>query len=266
MPEEEEEVALQVKTLDGVSYALQQSPGVPMFKTVASIAVYVLALPVALPLGLLWFVAMATPLRGTLISFIIPRIMAQTDKEFEKEREVLLKNVKGKVLDVGSGGGAYLKYFRNSDHVVAVEPVVEMHPYIREAGVGLKELAIRNSLDDVLAEFPQASFDWVILGNVLCEVPDIKQVLDQVDVLLKPGGHVYFSEHVACPSGSWSRWYQDMVNPCWRHVSGGCNCNRESVRILKEHRWDVIEFTYTHLKVCLGPFVLGLAMKRSEKS
>jgi len=43
---------------------------------------------------------------GTLIPFIMARI----DENFEAVRIELLKSLYGTVLDVGSGGGPYLKY------------------------------------------------------------------------------------------------------------------------------------------------------------
>jgi photosystem II stability/assembly factor-like uncharacterized protein len=80
---------------------------------------------------------MATPLRSTLLSMFVPRIMESVDKEFHTERKTLLSGISGRVLDVGSGGGAYMRYLtkaQGSVEVVAVEPVQHMHPIILTAG------------------------------------------------------------------------------------------------------------------------------------
>ena len=91
----------------------------------------------------------------------------------------------------------------------------------------------------------------------------VKETLQQVDSLLKPGGHVYFMEHIASKKGTWKRMLQDLVNPFWVFVRAGCNCNRDSLELMKEHTdWDIISWNYRHMTVVLGTFVLGLAMKK----
>ena len=64
--------------------------------------------------------------------------------------------------------------------------------------------------------------------------------------------------------GTWQRNVQDLVNPLWRHMGGGCNCNRESDRLIQKHRsWEgVVVWQYDHIEVMMGPMVLGLAHKR----
>jgi SAM-dependent methyltransferase len=257
------------KTLVGQTYTLRASPSVPAYQTTAKTALSILLLPISVPIGLVWAAAMATPLRSWMISMFIPRIMEGVDKEFHTEREKLLSGISGRVLDVGSGGGAYMRYLTNAQgpvEVVAVEPVQHMHPIIHTAGKSLgSSLKIVNHLED-LKEDDQESFDWVIFGNVLCEVPDVRQTVHHVvSRLLKPGGKVYFQEHIAQKEGSWQRKVQDFVNPAWRHMGGGCNCNRDSVAIMKGHSsWEgVVEWQYNHYTVALGPMVLGLAQKKT---
>ena len=107
-------------------------------------------------------------------------------------------------------------------------------------------------------------FDWIVLGNVLCEVPDQEGVLAHVDRLVRPGGRVYFSEHIAHPAGTFWRSVQDWVNPWWCCVSDGCNVNRPTLdRLLAqftpEDGWEV---QYWQMDVgALVPFVMGVATK-----
>jgi len=51
-------------------------------------------------------------------------------------------------------------------------------------------------LSELAARVEPASVDWIILGNVLCSLPEPEKQLRLLDGLLKPGGRVYFSEHV----------------------------------------------------------------------
>lgn len=89
----------------------------------------------------------------------------------------------------------------------------------------------------------KGSFDSIVLGNVLCEIPKWQKAITEVDRLLKPGGRVYFSEHVLDGEGSWRRFFQQKMRPWWFVVSGGCDCARPILDELKKTEWDVKSWT-----------------------
>ena len=112
-------------------------------------------------------------------------------------------------------------------------------------------------------------FDWVILGNVLCEVPDQEGVLGHVSRLLRPGGSVYFSEHIAHPPGTFLRWVQERLNPWWCCVSDGCNMNRPTLDRMLDQFASRDGWVVQYWQVDVGmlvPFVLGVATKGRGKS
>lgn len=245
--------------LGNTEYALRASPIRPWYKSIVG----VVSLPVMVPMGVIISVLMLSKsIQHRYLAWFLPLGMDKVAQEFKTERQTLLGNVRGRVMDVGSGGGAYLDHCHAADHVVAVEPVVELHPTIRKRGKELASLTLVQTVDEVVQQEPPESLDWVILGNVLCEVDSVPETLQQINTLLKPGGHVYFSEHLGHPVGSWSRSMQDWCNPFWRHMSGGCNCNRDSLAALESLGWPVVAWYYNQWTTTLfGPFVLGLAQK-----
>lgn len=253
--------------IGGRSYSLRESSVVPWTADVAKTLWKAITAPLMLPLMFFTSVAMATPFRNQLFAMFLPGIMEKVDKEFEEERKALLSTISGgSVLDVGSGAGAYFRYFTLADSVVAVEPAAALYPKLQETAKehGLvdphKRFTILADLKDVTG-----SFDHIVLGNVLCEVPSMDTALEQVDRLLRPGGTVYFSEHIGRPTGTWPRWFQDRFNPMHRHMTSGCNCNRDSLDAIRNKKnWDVVYWKYEHFQVCMGPFVLGLAVKKQE--
>lgn len=210
-------------------------------------------------------------LKNRLLGAFVPCMMGKVADKFRAEREHLLSDVGDgdRVLDVGSGGGAYLRHLSRASEVIALEPVESMHPKIQksaaEAGVVSDRLAVLAcSIEEFLVSNPHmaGTFDWIVLGNVLCEVPRQDAALRVVDMLLRPGGKAYFSEHIGAPQGSWARALQDFVNPWWRTISGGCNCNRDTVdQIISMRGWHVVHWKYESVKVFMGPFVLGLIQK-----
>jgi len=129
--------------------------------------------------------------------------------------------------------------------------------------------AASSSSSSTAAAAAAAGFDWIVVGNVLCEVPNPHAVVAHVDRLLKPGGNVYFSEHHAHPDGTWARALQEAVNPWWCVVSDGCNCNRPTTWMQQfgpgkgtrtnGRRWDVRQWT-VDMNI-LAPFVIGVARK-----
>jgi SAM-dependent methyltransferase len=65
-----------------------------------------------------------------MASILVPRVMTRMDFAFENVKHELLKDChKGhRVLDVGCGGGGYLKYFENKE--VSLLTQLEPNPYL----------------------------------------------------------------------------------------------------------------------------------------
>lgn len=235
-------------------------------------ALMVVTWPVWIPLGTLYMtLQFLSPesFRAKLCGWLLPQGMQAVDQAQTAKRQVLLQHVSGRVLDVGAGSGSYFRYFTKADSVVAVEPVETLHAHLQSAAARFlrdkEELIIVRDLADL--DPKQYQFDWIILGNVLCEVPCIPDALQRVNQLLAPGGHVYFSEHLGCPKGTWERCFQDAFNPLWHRGTMGCNCNRDTLFYLQEQQrqghWHQLGYwTLANVKVAFGPLVLGLAYKK----
>ena len=107
---------------------------------------------------------------------------------------------------------------------VSLEPNRELEPALRRVVGSMQPCEFPFRLHAAGLEAVKGEqFDRIILGNVLCEVDDPVSFLRTVDSLLKPGGRVYFSEHVLEDSG-WRRTLQHLVAPWWALVSDGCHC------------------------------------------
>jgi SAM-dependent methyltransferase len=205
-------------------------------------------------------------LRDLVLSTVIPYAMKFLEDMTHNQRKLLLQHVSGRVLDVGAGGGAYLQHCKHASHYVAIDPVEGMHPLIANkaklAGLQDYQLTICSCDFENYDAHTSSCFDWIILGNVLCEVQDVHATLHKVHHLLKPGGHIYFSEHLAAPLHSVTRKFQELINPWWRLVSGGCNCNRDSLHAIEGMEcWDVVSWSLDGISVLGGPMVMGLARK-----
>lgn len=268
------------QSLGGISYSLNPSKlkqETPIWKRILKIGGMIVISPILIPTTILYTISMYFGpqwYHDTIVSKFIPFGMSFLAKSMDWHRKVLLKNLSEGhiVLDVGSGGGHYIKYFSKASYIVALEPVEKMHPIIMKRAIEEVKIdpnrleLVSDTLEVFLKNNPHRieTFDWIILGNVLCEVDHQQSTLNTIHQLLKPGGHVYFSEHIASPKGSWNRLFQNCINPIWSTVSGGCNCNRDSLEMLQNMKeWEVIYWNYyPFIKVGGGPFITGLARKK----
>eukprot|EP00039_Didymoeca_costata_P008357 m.110909 g.110909 ORF g.110909 m.110909 type:complete len:271 (+) comp14051_c0_seq3:269-1081(+) len=189
-------------------------------------------------------------------SLFIPVVMDNVDKTFEPVRHSALKDIQGKVLDVGCGDAPYLKYYsKKADKIselILLEPNLHLKPQIlnkielyRESlGPLANNTHVKTHFIEDFHSSENGTFDWIILGNVLCEVPNPQSVLKMVLQLLKPGGYCYFQEHCRSPQGSISQKIQDVINPYYVVLSDGCNINRTTLESVKSLNWKVENWQY----------------------
>jgi ubiquinone/menaquinone biosynthesis C-methylase UbiE len=187
------------------------------------------------------------------------RFMAGSERRiFAPIRMRLLADLRGRVLEIGSGTGASLPYYSPGAQVVGIEP----DPYmLRRARARLEELGVTNiELRQGPAErlpFEDASFDHVASTLVLCTVRDLAQSIAEARRVLKPDGSLRFLEHIRNDGSAWGT-VQDAIAPVWRWCAAGCNPNRRTVQALTDAGF-VIEWQ-EQVRVGPGtPAVYGVA-------
>lgn len=161
-------------------------------------------------------------------------------KPILKQREKVVPEARGRVLEVGMGPGINLPYY-DADKVELVwglEPSDAMRrkaePRLAQAPFPVEWLGLPGEeipLDD-------DSADTVLLTFTLCTIPDFAKALAQMRRVLKPGGRLLFAEHGAAPDESVRRW-QERINPLWKRLAGGCHINREIPRLIEEAGFSI---------------------------
>lgn len=107
-------------------------------------------------------------------------------RDYASSRRFLAKHFpkRGKLLEVGSGFGYLLDYFRQDGwEVTGVEPNEGLNRYARKT-LGLT--VIPKILPE--ANLPEASFDAVLMMHVIEHVPDPQATLGDIFKVLRPGG------------------------------------------------------------------------------
>jgi ubiquinone/menaquinone biosynthesis C-methylase UbiE len=200
--------------------------------------------------------------RGRLMAAVYDRLAAASEREgMADRRRNLLTAAHGRVLEVGAGTGLNLEHYPDTiDELVLIEPDRAM---ARKLAARMEKLGTRARVVEASAEqlpIEGGSFDTVVCTLVLCTVADPSAGLRELRRVLRPGGSFLFLEHVRADDPRTAR-RQDRVNPIWRFVGNGCNCNRRTLSLI-EAEFSVDEVARGEIPKAPSitrPFVAGRA-------
>ena len=141
----------------------------------------------------------------------------------------LAEGASGRTLDLGCGTGRNLPLLPAGARAVGVDPCAQsLGRARRRAPAALLVQARAEALP-----FKDGAFDTVASGLVLCSVTDPPAAAAEMLRVLAPGGSVRALEHVRSPL-PWKARLQDLSQPAWSALSGGCHPNRDTERTLEE--------------------------------
>jgi len=174
---------------------------------------------------------------GWYAEHILPHLIncACGAKPVRKQREKVVPNAEGRILEVGIGSGLNIEFYdpNKVEMVWGLEPSHGMRKRARQS-VAAAPCTIE-WLDLPSEEIPldDNSADSIVMTYTLCTIPDWKTALRQMRRVLKPEGKLLFSEHGAAPDANVRRW-QDRITPVWKKIGGGCHLNREIPMMITE--------------------------------
>ncbi len=187
---------------------------------------------------------------GFYSRYILPGLIqwACSGSSSDAKREMIVPLATGNVLEIGIGAGNNLPFYDGSRvrHLRAIDPLEELW---KKRAVDLTQLSFEvEYLKGKAEQIPagDASFDTVVTTFTLCSVDDIQGTLKEIHRVLKPGGKLLYSEHGKSPDRGTEHW-QNVVNPFWRRVSGGCNLNRDIPGLMKEYGFQTNDMTTQYM-------------------
>lgn len=174
---------------------------------------------------------------GFYDNHILPRVIncACGTKPIGRQRQKVVPQASGTVLEIGIGTGLNLPYYDQSrvDRLIGLDPSEESWELAAERSAHLDFDVEFIGLPGEQIPLDDASVDTVLITYALCTIPDPVTALHGMGRVLKPGGRLIFCEHGLAPDAGVQKW-QGRLNPLWQKIFGGCNLNRNIPGILTE--------------------------------
>ncbi len=165
---------------------------------------------------------------------------------FRDYRRILLREVKGDVLEVGIGTGANLSFYNYNiiKTVKGIDIDVKL-PLLKKMN---EKVFVYKSTSNKIP-FDDNSFDSIVLTLVLCSVENQEEYLNEIKRVLKPDGRIYFLEHIK-PAGI-SEKMLEKINVPWNKMSK-CNLNRDTDKLLLNNFKEIRVVKTLKNIVCMG--------------
>ena len=186
------------------------------------------------------------------------------DRLYGDRKQRLFEHIEGHILEIGAGTGVNLAFLPDSAQWTGLEPNPYMHQFIYNKARELnRSVVVKHGYAEKLP-FNDAVFDAVISTLVLCSVTNQAQALAEIHRVLKPGGTLYFIEHVIAPEGTLLRQLQRVLRPAWQLFADGCRPDRNTSQWLEKAGFaqvDIEPFTTAFPIDLVRPHIMGKAIK-----
>ena len=177
---------------------------------------------------------------GLYTKYVLPRVahFLCSSKLITLQREKVVPQAKGQVLEIGIGSGLNLPFYDPSKvrRVWGLDPNEEMWNLASTRGVPFDVEFLQASAEKIPLD--DGSADSIVVTYTLCSVPETIEALRDMRRVLKPGGELIFCEHGAAPDQRVRRW-QDRLTPIWQKAAGGCRLNLQIPILLEQGGFNI---------------------------
>ncbi|KAM5289435.1 thiol S-methyltransferase TMT1B [Ctenodactylus gundi] len=234
-----------------------------------------LVLLLTLPLHLMALLGLWQPLCKRWFPYLMATLAAKANRKMEGKKRELFGHIKemmgasGKVslLELGCGTGANFQFYPLGCRVTCLDPNPNFEKFLKKSMAENRHLQYEQFIvaaGEDMKQVADGSMDVVVCTLVLCSVQSVRKVLQEVHRVLRPGGVLFFWEHVAEPRGSRALMWQQVLEPTWRHIGDGCYLTRETWKDLENAQFSDVQMErqpppFKWLPV--GPHIMGKAVK-----
>lgn len=208
--------------------------------------------------------AIAHPVRGRINALFFRVADGYAHWKYGERKQRLFADLPDTVVELGAGTGANFRYFRPGTRVIAIEPNLHMHGFLREQARRYQidlTIQVRGAEDIDLAD---ESVGAVLSTLVLCTVPDPVATLREVKRILRPGGRFLCIEHVAAHPHSWIGRVQRWLHRPWSYFFEGCHTHRDTGLTLSQANFSQLRmdrFELPTMFIPIRPQIAAIATK-----
>lgn len=182
-------------------------------------------------------------------------------------RKILLQDLAGDVIELGSGTGANLAFYPEKlNRLVLTEPDPHMRHQLTLKLKTHPHLPV--TLSDAPAEllpFPGGTFDAAVSTLVLCSVKNPERALSELYRVLKPQGKLLFIEHVIASNRPERLKWQRRIEPFWKLLQCGCHLTRDTEVSILQAGFELQKITRQSMRgvpPIVRPCIWGVAVRR----
>jgi ubiquinone/menaquinone biosynthesis C-methylase UbiE len=184
--------------------------------------------------------------------------------KYSRLKSELFAGLPDRVVEIGAGAGANMRYFRAGTRLIAAEPNRFMHEKLGDRARRHRvELVVHDRGAETLG-LEAESVDAVVATLVLCTVRNPEAALREVLRVLRPGGRFVCIEHVAAPESSLVGRLQRLVYRPWRWFFDGCHTHRDTASLLQSSGFSDVSiqsFTWRSAFVPVRPQIAAVCVK-----
>ena len=175
-------------------------------------------------------------------NYVLPKLLDTccSTKPINYQREKIVPNASGTVLEIGIGSGLNIPFY----NISKIDKIYGLDPSIHLCKKAIKKAEEINMNIDFLFEGAEEiklksnSIDTVVITYTLCSIPNPMDALKEIKRVMRSDGNILFCEHGIAPDIKVSKW-QNRINPIWGKLFGGCNINRDIPSIIANSGFKV---------------------------
>ena len=156
-------------------------------------------------------------------------------------RRTLASELRGNVLELGSGTGVTLRHLDWTSGRVTSFTATDISPGMLDQARQRTELAGKpvtfQVVDASTLPFPDASFDTVTTSLMLCTVPDPERTLREMSRVTRSDGRIVILEHVRAPNLILA-FLQKALTPMQARRMG-CHLDRPTDQLVREMGFSI---------------------------
>ena len=162
-----------------------------------------------------------------------------SSKELHPLRKQSLRNVSGRVLEIGFGTGLNLPFYPEGvEEIHAVDVNPEMAPKALKR-IGEVSFPVQHHvISGESLPMGNDSFDFVVSTFTLCSIAKVEQAIEEIWRVLRPGGRFCFLEHGLSPDPSVAAW-QKRLNPIQQVLGDGCHLDRQVEKLVRSQPFEL---------------------------